>query len=107
MCVCVCVCVCVCARVYGTDSETHLISEDVMLQQQFDGHQLHQLVRFWCAVWKVRNVLVRGLRNVDDNDLVHHFISIVDDPWLIGHPETRSRAERRRSRVRPPQALPD
>ena len=56
------------ASVYGVASGMHHMSEDVlMLRQQFDGHQLHQLVQFWCAVWKVRNVLVRGLRHIDDN----------------------------------------
>ncbi len=98
----------ICGRVYDLGSEQCIVSEAaVMLQRDADGHELHRLVRFWFATWKIRNVLMLGLRHQDDNDLLHHFLCVTDDPWLIGHPEARSRADRRRSRVRPPQAMQD
>ena len=79
----------------------------MMLQRDADGIELQRVVRFWCATWKVRNVLVRGFVHDDGNDLLHHFINIIDDPWLIGHPEARTRAERRQNRMRPPKPLPE
>ena len=97
----------VCARVYGQGFDQRIVNANaMMLQYDYDGHALHQIVRFWLATWKIRNVLVRGFEHHDENDLVHHFLCVIDDPWLVGHPEARSRADRRRSRVRPPQALP-
>ena len=98
----------ICGRIYGAEAVSDVITGDaLMLQREEDGHSLQRMLSFWCAVWKVRGVLHRGLRHPDDNDLLHHFQCIIDDPWLIGHPSTRTRAERRSSRICPPEALRD
>ena len=98
----------ICARLYENHDIDNVVSlSALMLQIDFDGEQLQRVVAFWCAVWKVRNVIVHGLKHTDDNDLLHHFMNIIADPWLIGHPEMRSRAERRQKRMRAPQMLRD
>jgi ribonuclease HI len=69
--------------------------ESFHLQVPLDGRELQQFFAFMHAIWRCRCVILRGYEFNYLQDLVDHFRSIVEDPWLHGNPVVLSRVERR------------
>ena len=76
------------------------------LQCALGGREIQLLFAFIHAVWRCRCAVVNGHVFANFDDLVAHFRSIINDPWLHGSPTILDRSERRASRAIPP-ALPD
>ena len=69
------------------------------LQVPLDGRKL---LAFMHAIWRCRCVILRGYEFDYYPDLINHFRSIVEDPWLHGDLAVLSRAERRSRRSAAP-----
>ena len=91
------------AELYGGTTSFDITHEHFHLQIPVDGREIQLLFAFVHAVWRGRCAIVNGYFFNNYEDLSRHFRSIIDDPWIHGHPVGLSRIERRTLRSRAPE----
>ena len=79
----------------------------LMLQGDLDGATVAGVVAFFAAEWDVRAVCRRGIALDGPEHLSQLIQTCLQCPWLVRCAPTRSRQDRRATRVREPDPVPD
>ena len=72
------------------------------LQTPLGGRELQMVCSILHAVWRSRCVCIRGYKFQNVSDMIQHFRTLIENPWVQGSPQTLDRAQRRASRAAPP-----
>ena len=75
------------------------------LQFPLGGRELQMVCSILHAVWRSRCVCLQGYTFFGIPDMIRHFRSLIENPWVQGCPETLDRSQRRAARSTPP-AMP-
>jgi ribonuclease HI len=87
---------------YPDDVDLNVTQQAFHMQVPLTGRGIQLQLAVIHAIWRCRCILVRGYTFNDFNDLVRHFHSLVEDPWLQGSPIVLGRVERRALRAETP-----
>lgn len=88
---------------YGATTALGFTCAHFKLQEPLDGREIQLVFAFVHAIWRSRCVIMQGRTFRDYDDMVTHFRSILEDPWIQGHPIVMGRRQRREMRSRPPE----
>ena len=83
------------------------VRDELMLQTDLDAATVTGVVAFFASVWKVRASIRRGVRFGGHDELVAIVFQLLDCSWLAGCSPSRTRRDRRASRLRVPDAVPN